>query len=109
MQSGGPGIPGPIVPEQERPEIEEVELSIDEVPVEELPRLIATLRKAQGLSQAALGERIGYPAPVVGNIEQGSRKLGLKTLGDIAQALGYEVRIHFHPASRTPDETPEPV
>ncbi len=60
-----------------------------------MPELIAALRKMRGMIQAELGEAIGYPAPVIGNIEQGRRKLGLKTLGDIFTALGGELHIEF--------------
>ena len=58
-----------------------------------MPELIAALRKLRGMTQAKLGEAIDYPAPVIGNIEQGSRKLGLKTLGDLFAALGGELCI----------------
>lgn len=60
-----------------------------------MPVLIAALRKMRGMTQAELGEAIGYPAPVIGNIEQGSRKLGLKTLGDLFTALGGELYIEY--------------
>ena len=60
-----------------------------------MPELIAALRKMRGMTQAELGEAIGYPAPVIGNIEQGSRKLGLKTLGDLFTALGGELYIEY--------------
>lgn len=60
-----------------------------------MPELIAALRKMRGMTQAELGQAIGYPAPVIGNIEQGSRKLGLKTLGDLFTALGGELYIEY--------------
>ena len=90
MQSGGAGVPQPLGPGEQPPETTDEGVTVADVPL-----LVKTLRVAEGLSQKDLGERIGYPAPVVGNIEQGSRKLGLKTLGDIAAALGYEVRIQL--------------
>lgn len=60
-----------------------------------MPELIANLRKMRGMTQAELGAAIGYPAPVIGNIEQGSRKLGLKTLSDLFDALGGELYIEY--------------
>jgi len=60
-----------------------------------MPELITSLRKLRGLTQAELGEAIGYPAPVIGNIEQGRRKLGLKTLGDLFNALGGDLYIEY--------------
>lgn len=57
--------------------------------------LTAALRKMRGMTQAKLGEAIGYPTPVISNIEQGSRKLGLKTLGDLFTALGGELYIEY--------------
>lgn len=62
---------------------------------DDMPQLIAGLRKWRGMTQAELGEAIGYPAPVIGNIEQGRRKLGLKTLGDLFNALGGELYVEF--------------
>ena len=62
---------------------------------DQMPALIVGLRRWKGMTQAQLGEAIGYPAPVIGNIEQGSRKLGLKTLGDLFTALGGELHIEF--------------
>ncbi|WP_020604122.1 hypothetical protein [Spirosoma spitsbergense] len=41
------------------------------------------------------GESIGYPAPVIGNIEQGRRKRGLKILNDLFNALGGELYTAF--------------
>lgn len=60
-----------------------------------MPELITALRKMRGMTQVELGQAIGYPAPVIGNIEQGSRKLGLKTLGDLFTALGGELYIEY--------------
>ena len=60
-----------------------------------MPELIAALRKMKGMTQAQLGEAIGYPAPVIGNIEQGRRRLGLKTLGDLFAALGGDLYIEY--------------
>lgn len=60
-----------------------------------MPELIKELRKMKGMTQAELGEAIGYPAPVIGNIEQGTRKLGLKTLGDLFAALGGDLYIEY--------------
>ena len=107
MQSGGTGEGMESVAyAYEAPEFEEEEMAIPgEVMAgnglrlsntrEAMPELIAGLRKWRGMTQAQLGEAIGYPAPVVGNIEQGQRKLGLKTLGDIFNALGGELYIEF--------------
>ena len=60
-----------------------------------MPELIRELRKMQGMTQAELGAAIGYPSPVIGNIEQGQRKLGLKTLSDLFAALGVELYIEY--------------
>ncbi|TAE23107.1 MAG: XRE family transcriptional regulator [Cytophagales bacterium] len=107
MQSAGPGKAViPTVPESYGFDFveEEVEAPGEVLPGEGLrlsniadamPELIVALRKWRGMTQAQLGEAIGYPAPVVGNIEQGRRRLGLKTLGDIFDALGGELYIEF--------------
>ncbi|GAA4463612.1 hypothetical protein GCM10023189_41830 [Nibrella saemangeumensis] len=62
---------------------------------EDIPKLIAELRIMRGMTQAELGQAIGYPAQVIGNIEQGSRKLGLKTLKDLFEALGGDLYIEY--------------
>ena len=62
---------------------------------DQMPALIAGLRRWKGMTQAELGAAIGYPAPVIGNIELGSRKLGLKTLNNLFTALGGELHIEF--------------
>ena len=72
-------LPGELMPEGN--------LRLSNTP-DDMPKLIAGLRRWRGMTQAELGNAIGYPAPVIGNIEQGIRKLGLKTLGDLFAALG---------------------
>lgn len=61
--------------------------------VERIPNLVSALRKFRGMTQAELGEAIGYPKPVIGNIEQGTRKLGLKTLENLIDALSAKVTV----------------
>ena len=85
-------------------EVEEVDIPGEVLPGEGLrlsntreamPQLIAALRKMQGMTQEQLGEAIGYPANVICHIEQGRRKLGLKTLGALFEALGGELYIEY--------------
>jgi transcriptional regulator with XRE-family HTH domain len=52
---------------------------------------IRELRKAQGLSQEALGEQIGLDRVSIGYIEQGRRTPSLRTLYNLAQAFNMEV------------------
>ena len=101
MQSAGGGEFSGTIAEIEE---EEIDLPGQLLPGEGLrlsntpdamPALIAGLRRARGMTQTQLGEAIGYPAPVIGNIEQGSRKLGLKTLGDLFAALGGELYVEY--------------
>ncbi|MBO0937859.1 helix-turn-helix transcriptional regulator [Fibrella sp. HMF5335] len=110
MQSAGTGITPPTDSEETFSiEEEEIELPGEVIPgrgtagegfrlsntADQMPALIAGLRRWKGMTQTQLGEAIGYPAQVIGNIEQGSRKLGLKTLGDLFTALGGELHIEF--------------
>lgn len=106
MQSAGMGIATPAEDGDNLPEFEEetIDLPGELLPGERLrlsnqpddiPTLISGLRRWRGMTQAELGAAIGYPAPVIGNIEQGSRKLGLKTLKDIFTALGGELYVEF--------------
>ena len=101
MQSGGEGTFNGTTDEVEE---EEINLPGQLLPGDGLrlsntpdamPELIRELRKMQGMTQAELGAAIGYPTPVIGNIEQGQRKLGLKTLGDLFAALGGELYIEY--------------
>lgn len=109
MQSGGTGeavtdiagfgdFPAPIFEDEDIEAPGEVlpgdGLRLSNTP-DSMPDLLVSLRKWRGMTQAELGEAIGYPAPVIGNIEQGRRKLGLKTLGDLFNALGGELYIEF--------------
>lgn len=106
MQSGGAGAFISVPNDFEPPLFEEEEIDVPGVVLpgdklrlsntpDAMPELIAALRKMRGMTQAELGQAIGYPAPVIGNIEQGSRKLGLKTLGDLFAALGGELYIEY--------------
>lgn len=48
---------------------------------------IRSLRMAQGLTQAELGELVELPQPYVGGIERGERNISLETLQKIINAL----------------------
>lgn len=54
------------------------------------PNRIRELRKARGLSQQALGDRIGASGVHVGYLELGKRELGLSAMRAIARALGVD-------------------
>ncbi len=58
----------------------------------EVGDLVREARDAAGLTQAALGERIGLTRASVANIEKARQKVQLHTLYAIAQAL--EVSVH---------------
>lgn len=49
---------------------------------------IRTARKAQGLTQEAASEKCDITSSFYGNIERGSRKLSVETLGKISKGLG---------------------
>ena len=49
---------------------------------------IKQLRKAQGLTQDKLAEKVRVSSAYIGFIEQGQRNPSLKTLDKIARALG---------------------
>lgn len=48
---------------------------------------IRELRKTQGLSQEALGEKAGFHFSYVGAIERGEKNISLLNLGKLAKAL----------------------
>jgi len=49
---------------------------------------IQKARKAQGLTQEAASEKCNVTSSFYGNIERGSRKLSVETLGKISKGLG---------------------
>ena len=51
-------------------------------------QLIVGARKAAGLTQRALAERIGRPYTVIANIERGERRIDVIEFVAIARALG---------------------
>jgi hypothetical protein len=67
----------------------------------ELGRLVAAYRAAHGLTQAALGERLGWPQPNVARLEAGHRTPDLGTLDRLARRLGLEVTVRATPAGLT--------
>lgn len=58
-------------------------------------KTIKALRKARGMTQAALAASVGMERTSVTNIERGNQMLTVKTINAIAAALGYEVRVRF--------------
>jgi len=56
---------------------------------------IKALRKMRGLTQAQLADMVALERTSIANIEAGRQMLSTKTVNAIAQALGYEVRVHF--------------
>ena len=57
--------------------------------------LIVQARRKQGLTQEALGKRIGVSQPRIAKIESGvgTRKVSFDVLFDILSVLGYEYRV----------------
>jgi hypothetical protein len=61
----------------------------------------ALLREARlraGLSQAALGERVGKAAPHIGRYEAGAVAPSLDTLLELIRACGFELSLELTPA-----------
>ena len=52
---------------------------------------IRNARKAKGLTQKELGEKLGVADSVVTNYESGKQNLTIETLEKIADAIGIEV------------------
>ena len=58
---------------------------------------LAALRKAQGLTQAQLAERLGRPQSLISAIESGRMSPHIETIVAIARELGHSVRIELDP------------
>lgn len=52
--------------------------------------LLVTARKARGLSQDALAEKLGWVQTVVSKYERGERRLDVIEFLDVAEALGID-------------------
>lgn len=63
----------------------------------ELGRLVASYRERHSLTQAALGERLGWPQPNVARFETGHRTPDLATLDRLARRLGLIVTVRATP------------
>jgi|ERR1051326_778874 DNA-binding XRE family transcriptional regulator len=74
-----------------------VEAQLAEMDIE---RALLDLRQASGLTQAQLAARVGVKQPVIARIEAGrSSNIHLRTILQIATALGARVRVTLEPAS----------
>lgn len=62
---------------------------------------IKTLRKQQGLSQEALGEKGGFHFSYIGQIERGEKNISLLSLAKVANALEVNVAQIFAYAYET--------
>jgi predicted transcriptional regulator len=69
-----------------------------------LARMVAAelvgYRSDHGLSQKALGERLGCSQPNVAKLESGEHNPTIDTLVDVSRALGIEFMIDIAPATR---------
>ena len=57
---------------------------------QEFIAFIASVRKAAGITQVELAERLGKPQSFVSKVERGERRLDVIEFCDIAEALGYD-------------------
>jgi len=56
-----------------------------------IPKAIIETRKAQGLSQVALAQKLGMKQSQISEIEAGKRDFRVSTLSEVARALGLEI------------------
>lgn len=56
---------------------------------------LRALRKMRGMTQAEVAEAAGLERTSVTNIERGNQMLNVRTVTEIANALGYDVRVKF--------------
>ena len=77
--------------------------------IEDVGRRVAELRRALGLTQAQLSERLGMPVQDLQNIELGKRNLTLRSLCHVARGLGVPSRSLLDaPAVREPRRVGRP-
>jgi len=58
---------------------------------------LASLRRAQGVTQAQLAERLGRPQSLISAIESGRVSPHIETLVALARELGHDLRIELEP------------
>jgi DNA-binding XRE family transcriptional regulator len=63
---------------------------------------LAGLRRAQGVTQTQLAERLGRPQSLISAIESGRMSPHLETLVAIARELGHTIRIELDPLPAAP-------
>lgn len=61
--------------------------------LESVSRSLRDARTTRGLTQRALGDRVGLPQSHVSKIEQGIVDLQLSSLAELARALDLEIRL----------------
>jgi ribosome-binding protein aMBF1 (putative translation factor) len=75
-------------------------------PFEELARVVILRRRALGLTQQVLADRMGTSYSAVSRLESGQHRTSLATLQRLAGALEFELTLDFQALSDDPDETP---
>lgn len=74
--------------------------------------ILRQLRKSAGLTQTQLAQRLGqggYTKFVVAAIENDHRNIGIRLLGDWANACGFNCRIVFEKEGESHDDAPGDV
>jgi HTH-type transcriptional regulator / antitoxin HipB len=61
--------------------------------IEDIAKALKQARQANGMSQRALGERVGLPQTHISKIEKGATNIRLATLIELARALDLEVEL----------------
>jgi len=69
----------------------------------DLCKMIRTLRKMHGLTQAQLAQRVGLERTSICMIELGKQTISETVLNAIAEALGYRVKIKFEKLPKAGD------
>ena len=71
------------------------QITIELSDTEGISKLIWKLRKAQGLTQAQLGEKIGTGKARIAKLEKNVGNARLSTLQRVFSALGYNLKINI--------------
>jgi ribosome-binding protein aMBF1 (putative translation factor) len=66
---------------------------------------LANIRRALGITQAQLAERLGRPQSLISAIESGRMSPHIETLVALARELGYNVRINLEPRTAAPGDS----
>ena len=89
----------------ERSSVEHRRLLREEELILDVTEVLSEMLEKEGVKQTELAERLGKTKGFVSQILAGGRNLTLRTIADVADALGYRVRLVFFKDAKSKPKT----